>query len=214
MKVLVTGFDPFGGDKVNPAYEAVKKMPAEIAGAEIIKLEVPTVFGKSSQVVREAIKEHQPEIVICVGQAGGRSAVSFERVAINLAEARIPDNEGNQPFDTVLEEDGPAAYFTTLPIKAMTKNVHDHGLPAYISYTAGTFVCNDIMYRLLHVLHTEFPTIRGGFIHVPFSPDQVIDRPVGTASMSLDDIADSLTYAVEAAIENEHDISGNAGTTH
>lgn len=214
MKVLVTGFDPFGGDKVNPAYEAVKKMPAEISGAEIIKLEVPTVFGKSSQVVREAIKEHQPEIVICVGQAGGRSAVSFERVAINLAEARIPDNEGNQPFDTVLEEDGPAAYFTTLPIKAMTKNVHDHGLPAYISYTAGTFVCNDIMYRLLHVLHTEFPTIRGGFIHVPFSPDQVIDRPVGTASMSLDDIADSLTYAVEAAIENEHDISGNAGTTH
>ncbi|MDA3972914.1 pyroglutamyl-peptidase I [Enterococcus thailandicus] len=214
MKVLVTGFDPFGGDKVNPAYEAVKKMPAEIAGAEIIKLEVPTVFGKSSQVVREAIKEHQPEIVICVGQAGGRSAVSFERVAINLAEARIPDNEGNQPFDTALEEDGPAAYFTTLPIKAMTKNVQDHGLPAYISYTAGTFVCNDIMYRLLHVLHTEFPTIRGGFIHVPFSPDQVIERPVGTASMSLADIADSLTYAVEAAIENEQDISGNAGTTH
>lgn len=214
MKVLVTGFDPFGGDKVNPAYEAVKKMPAEIAGAEIIKLEVPTVFGKSSQVVREAIKEHQPEIVICVGQAGGRSAVSFERVAINLAEARIPDNEGNQPFDTALEEDGPAAYFTTLPIKAMTKNVHDHGLPAYISYTAGTFVCNDIMYRLLHVLHIEFPTIRGGFIHVPFSPDQVIERPVGTASMSLADIADSLTYAVEAAIENEQDISGNAGTTH
>lgn len=214
MKILVTGFDPFGGDKVNPAYEAVKKMPAEIAGAEIIKLEVPTVFGKSSQVVREAIKEHQPEIVICVGQAGGRSAVSFERVAINLAEARIPDNEGNQPFDTALEEDGPAAYFTTLPIKAMTKNVHDHGLPAYISYTAGTFVCNDIMYRLLHVLHTEFPTIRGGFIHVPFSPDQVIERPVGTASMSLADIADSLTYAVEAAIENEQDISGNAGTTH
>lgn len=214
MKVLVTGFDPFGGDKVNPAYEAVKKMPAEIAGAEIIKLEVPTVFGKSSQVVREAIKEHQPEIVICVGQAGGRSAVSFERVAINLAEARIPDNEGNQPFDTALEEDGPAAYFTTLPIKAMTKNVQDHGLPAYISYTAGTFVCNDIMYRLLHVLHTEFPTIRGGFIHVPFSPDQVIERPVGTASMSLSDIADSLTYAVEAAIENEQDISGNAGTTH
>lgn len=214
MKVLVTGFDPFGGDKVNPAYEAVKKMPAEIAGAEIIKLEVPTVFGKSSQVVREAIKEHQPEMVICVGQAGGRSAVSFERVAINLAEARIPDNEGNQPFDTALEEDGPAAYFTTLPIKAMTKNVQDHGLPAYISYTAGTFVCNDIMYRLLHVLHTEFPTIRGGFIHVPFSPDQVIERPVGTASMSLADIADSLTYAVEAAIENEQDISGNAGTTH
>lgn len=214
MKVLVTGFDPFGGDKVNPAYEAVKKMPSEIAGAEIIKLEVPTVFGKSGQVVKEAIQEHQPEIVICVGQAGGRSAISFERVAINLAEARIADNEDNQPFDTPLEADGPAAYFTSLPIKAMTKNVHEHGLPAYISYTAGTFVCNDIMYRLLHLIETEFPTIRGGFIHVPFSPDQVIDRPVGTPAMSLDDIAASLTYAVEAAVNNKEDISGNAGTTH
>lgn len=214
MKVLVTGFDPFGGDKVNPAYEAVKKMPDEIAGAQIIKVEVPTVFAKSSQVVEKAIEEHQPEIVICVGQAGGRSAVSFERVAINLAEARIADNEGNQPFDTALEPDGPAAYFTSLPIKVMTKNVHEHGLPAYISYTAGTFVCNDIMYRLLHLIETKFPTIRGGFIHVPFSPDQVIDRPVGTPSMSLDDIAASLTYAVEAAVTNDHDIAGNAGTTH
>ena len=181
MKVLVTGFDPFGGDKVNPAYEAVKKMPDEISGAEIIKVEVPTVFEKSSQVVKEA---------------------------------RIPDNEGNQPFDTALEENGPAAYFTSLPIKAMTKNVQDHGLPAYISYTAGTFVCNDIMYRLLHLIETQFPAIRGGFIHVPFSPDQVIDRPVGTPSMSLEDIASSLTYAVEAAVENKEDISGNAGTTH
>ena len=136
MKVLVTGFDPFGGDKVNPAYEAVKKMPDEIAGAKIIKVEVPTVFAKSGQVVEEAIKKHQPEIVICVGQAGGRSAVSFERVAINLAEARIEDNEGNQPFDTALEPDGPAAYFTLLPIKAMTKNVHDHGLPSlYFLYS-------------------------------------------------------------------------------
>ncbi|MEY8446255.1 pyroglutamyl-peptidase I [Enterococcus ratti] len=214
MKVLVTGFDPFGGDKVNPAYEAVKQMPDTIAGAEIVKLEVPTVFEKSSQVVKEAIQAYRPEIVICVGQAGGRSAVSFERIAINLAEARIEDNEGNQPFDTALEADGPAAYFTSLPIKAMTKNVRDHGLPAYISYTAGTFVCNDIMYRLLHLIKTQFPTIRGGFIHVPFSPDQVIDRPMGTPSMSLADIAASLTYAIEAAVMNKRDISGNAGTTH
>ncbi|MGG5359111.1 MULTISPECIES: pyroglutamyl-peptidase I [unclassified Enterococcus] len=214
MKVLVTGFDPFGGDKVNPAYEAVKKMPDEIAGAEIIKLEIPTVFGKSGAVLKEAIQQHQPEVVICVGQAGGRAAVSMERVAINLAEARIPDNEGNQPFDTALEEDGDTAYFTSLPIKAMVKNINDHGLPAYISYTAGTFVCNDIMYRLLYMIDKEFPTIRGGFIHVPFSPDQVIDRPVGTPAMSLEDIAASLTYAVEAAVENEQDIKGNAGTTH
>ncbi|NWL86708.1 MULTISPECIES: pyroglutamyl-peptidase I [unclassified Paenibacillus] len=214
MKVLVTGFDPFGGDKVNPAYEAVKRIPELLAGAEIIKLEVPTVFRESGEVLKQAIKKHRPEIVICVGQAGGRAAVSLERVAINLAEARIPDNKGNQPFDTKLEEDGETAYFTSLPIKAMCRRIQEHGLPAYISYTAGTFVCNDIMYRLLYMIDREFPEIRGGFIHVPFSPDQVITRPVGTPSMSLSDIAQSLTYAVEAAVETTEDISGNAGTTH
>ncbi len=121
MKVLVTGFDPFGGDKVNPAYEAVKKCQMKSAVLKSSKWKYRPYSKKSSQVVKEAIQQHQPDVVICVGQAGGRSAVSFERVAINLAEARIPDNEGNQPFDTALEENGPAAYFTSLPIKAMTK---------------------------------------------------------------------------------------------
>ncbi len=214
MKVLVTGFDPFGGDKVNPAYEAVKKMPDEISGAEIIKVEVPTVFEKSSQVVE---RSHPTAPTRCrdLCWTSWWTFSCFIRTCSNQSSrSRIPDNEGNQPFDTALEEDGPAAYFTSLPIKAMTKNVQEHGLPAYISYTAGTFVCNDIMYRLLHLIETKFPTIRGGFIHVPFSPDQVIDRPVGTPSMSLEDIASSLTYAVEAAVTNDQDISGNAGTTH
>ncbi|MBM7687692.1 pyroglutamyl-peptidase I [Enterococcus ureilyticus] len=214
MKVLVTGFDPFGGDSVNPAYEAVKMIPDEVAGAKIIKLEIPTVFKESGEVLEVAIKEHQPDIVICVGQAGGRSAVSFERVAINLAEARIPDNKGNQPIGAKLEEDGQTAYFTTLPIKAMMKNVQNHGLPAYISYTAGTFVCNDIMYRLLYMIDKEFPKIKGGFIHVPFEPTQVIDRPVGTPSMPIQTIADSLLYAIEAAVITKEDIEENTGTTH
>lgn len=214
MKVLVTGFDPFGGDSINPAYEAVKMIPNEVAGAQVIKLEIPTVFKESGEVVEAAIREHNPDIVICVGQAGGRSAISFERVAINLAEARIPDNKGNQPIGTKLEEDGETAYFTTLPIKAMMKNVQKHGLPAYISYTAGTFVCNDIMYRLLYMIDKEFSDVKGGFIHVPFEPTQVIDRPVGTASMPIQTIADSLIYAIEAAVTTEVDIEENTGTTH
>lgn len=214
MRVLVTGFDPFDTDTINPAYEAVKLLPSEIAGAEIIKLEIPTVFEESGKVLRSAIGKYQPEIVVCVGQAGGRAAVSMERVAINLAEARIPDNKGNQPLGVKLEETGANAYFTLLPIKAMVKNIQQHGLPAYISYTAGTFVCNEIMYRLLHIINTEFQQIRGGFIHVPFIPEQVINRPVDTPSMSLQDIADSLKYAIEAAVENKDDIDFNAGTTH
>lgn len=214
MKVLVTGFDPFGGDEINPAYEAVKLIPEEVAGAKIIKLEIPTVFAESGIVLKEAMKKEQPDIVICVGQAGGRSAISLERVAINLAEARIPDNKGNQPIGVKLEEDGETAYFTSLPIKAMMKNIQEHGLPAYISYTAGTFVCNDIMYRLLYTIEREFPKIKGGFIHVPFEPTQVITRPVGTASMPVQTIADSLTYAIEAAVKTDVDIEENTGITH
>lgn len=184
MKVVVTGFDPFGGEAINPAFEAVKKLPAEIAGAEIIKVEVPTVFGTSG-----------------------------EKVAINLAEARIPDNAGQQPSDVPLVEDGATAYFTNLPIKAMVKNCHDHQLPAAISYTAGTFVCNDIMYHLLHLINTKYPTIRGGFIHVPFLPEQTIDKPT-FASMSLEAITDSLFYMIEAAVKTQEDIQLQGGTTH
>ena len=132
MKILVTGFDPFGGETVNPAYEAVKLLPDTIAGAEIIKLEIPTVFSKSGPAVEAGIQAHNPDVVINVGQAGGRACVTIERVGINLAEARIPDNAGEQPIDEPLQPDGPSAYFTTLPIKAMVKNVRDHGLPCHI----------------------------------------------------------------------------------
>jgi pyroglutamyl-peptidase len=214
MKVLVTGFDPFGGDKINPAYEAVKRLPDTILGATIVKREVPTVFGKSSQVLEALLTAEQPDVVICVGQAGGRYAVSFERVAINLVEARIPDNEGNQPMDEPVEADGDSAYFTTLPIKAMVKEVHEAGLPGYVSYTAGTYVCNYLMYSLMYLINKKFPTIKGGFIHVPFIPEQVVDRPVTTPSMELEAIVTSLEKAIEAAISNEKDIQVNVGTTH
>lgn len=214
MKVLVTGFDPFGGETVNPAFEAVKLLPDMIADAEIVKLEIPTVFSKSGPAVEAGIKEHQPDVVINVGQAGGRSCVTIERVAINLAEARIPDNDGEQPMDEPLQAEGAPAYFATIPVKAMVQNVRDHKLPCHISYTAGTYVCNCVMYHVLHMAATQYPNIRAGFIHVPYATEQAVDKPIGTPFMSLEQIAKSLEYAIEAAVSNVEDINIAAGETH
>ncbi|MDO4265583.1 MAG: pyroglutamyl-peptidase I [Eubacteriales bacterium] len=213
-RILVTGFDPFGGESVNPAFEAVKLLPDTIAGAEIIKLEIPTVFSKSGPAVEAAIKEHQPDMVLNVGQAGGRSCVSIEKVAINLADARIPDNAGEQPVDEALQADGETAYFTTLPIKAMMQNVREHGLPCVISYTAGTYVCNCIMYNVLYMCAKRYPNIRAGFIHVPYASEQVVTKPNGTPFMPLDAIAKSLEYAIEAMVRNTEDVKVQAGETH
>lgn len=212
MKILVTGFDPFGGEEVNPAYEAVKLLPDKIAGSDIIKVEIPTVFSKSTIVTEEAIKEHKPDIVLNVGQAGGRSSITVEKVAINLAEARIPDNEGEQPLDEKLREDGETAYFATIPVKAMVKNIRDHGIPANISYTAGTYVCNSIMYNVLYMTSKKYTNIRAGFIHVPFATEQVADKPEGVPSMSVETIAKAIEYAIEAIIKNEEDHHEPMGT--
>ncbi|WP_066715814.1 pyroglutamyl-peptidase I [Clostridium sp. Marseille-P299] len=212
MKVLITGFDPFGGEKLNPAFEAVKKLPDTVAGAEVIKLEIPTVFTKSGEAVEKAMKEHKPDVVICVGQAGGRSSITIEKVAINLAEARIKDNEGNQPIDAVLHEDGENAYFTTLPCKAVVRELRENKIPAHISYTAGTFVCNDVMYHVLYLIHKKYQNVRGGFIHVPYALEQVLDKPQGTSAMSLETISKGLELAIKATIEKDKDISLIDGT--
>jgi pyroglutamyl-peptidase len=214
MKVLVTGFDPFYGEKVNPAYEAVKLLPDTIKGAEIIKLEIPTVFSKSGPAVEAGIKENEPDIVINVGQAGGRSCVTVERVAINLIEATIPDNEDEQPMDVPVQEDGEPAYFATIPVKAVIQNVRDHGIPCSMSYSAGTYVCNNVMYNTLYMASTKYKNIKAGFIHVPYSDDQVVDKTYGTPSMTLTTIAKALEYAIEAVIENKEDIEMATGTTH
>ena len=214
MKVLVTGFDPFGGEAVNPAFEAVKMLPDEIAGAEIIKLEIPTVFSKCGPAVEAGIQKYEPDVVINVGQAGGRSCVTIEQVAVNLAEARIPDNDGEQPSDEPVQKDGAPAYYATIPVKAIVKNIRDHGIPCHISYTAGTYVCNCIMYNVLHMAATKYSNIRAGFIHVPFAAQQAVEKPNGTPFMSLEMIADSLKYAIEAAVKNEEDIAGIMGETH
>lgn len=201
MRILITGFDPFGNETINPAYEAVKLLPDRISGAEIVKVEIPTVFGKCDGVVREAILAHKPHVVLSIGQAGGRFDISVELVAVNIADGRIPDNEGNQPVDQTIRDRGENAYFATLPVKAMVDRIRAKGIPASVSYTAGSYVCNYIMYCVLHMAATEFPGLRAGFIHVPFMPSQAIGKPASTPTMSIETTAAAIEAAVEAIVE-------------
>lgn len=161
-----------------------------------------------------AIKEHNPDVVIDVGQAGGRACVTVEKVGINLADARIPDNAGEQPSDEPLQADGPTAYFATIPVKAMVQNVREHGLPCHVSFTAGTYVCNCVMYNVLHLCATKYPNIRAGFIHVPFECEQVVGKASTMASMPLETIAKSLEYCIEAVVTNKEEVKEAMGTTH
>ena len=209
-KVLITGFDPFGGESINPAIEAVKLLPDEIDGAKIVKLEIPTVFNKSISKLEEALEQEKPDIAICVGQAGGRYDITVERVAINVDDARIADNEGNQPIDNAIFEDGENGYFSNLPIKAMVKKIRDNNVPASVSNSAGTFVCNHIMYGLLYHINKNYNNVKGGFIHIPFLPEQVVDKR-NTPSMSLEDIVKGLTCAIKGALENDSDIKEIGG---
>lgn len=213
MKLLLTAFDPFGGETVNPALEAVRLVRPRIGEVEVIKLEVPTVFRKSLSVTAEAIRREQPDAVLCIGQAGGRFELTPERVAINMDDARIPDNEGNQPMDTPIEPDGEAAYFSTLPVKAMVAGIRAAGVPASLSNTAGTFVCNHLMYGVLHLLAREYPQIRGGFLHVPFVTAQVANR-VGVPSMGLPEIVRGIEAAIAVIGTVETDLQTPEGKTH
>ena len=215
MKILVTAFEPFGGEKITPALEAVKLLEENIVGAEIVKLEIPTVFHKSAEVMRDKALEIKPDMILCVGQAGGRFAMTPERVAINQDDARIEDNEGNQPIDVEIQADGAPAYFATLPIKAMVEKMKAAGVPATVSNSAGTFVCNHIMYHALYLAEKELGGIQAGFIHVPFIPEQVVDRPDKPA-MSLADMVKGLTAAIEAMVEfhDKEDLKLVGGATH
>ena len=197
-------------ESINPALEAVKALPDTIAGAEIIKLEIPTVFRKSLEKIEENIIKHSPDIVISIGQAGGRFGVTPERVAINIDDARIEDNEKNQPIDITIFEDGETAYFTNLPIKAMVKEMQDGGIPASVSNTAGTFVCNHVMYGIMYMIDKKYPNIKGGFIHVPYIPSQVVTKP-NMPSMSASDITKGLELSIKAAVENKEDVKAVGG---
>ena len=214
MKLLLTAFDPFGGSDVNPALEAVRLVADRIGGVEIVKLEVPTVFGKSVDTVVAEMARVRPDAVLCIGQAGGRYDLTPERVAINLDDARIPDNEGRQPVDMPIFEDGAPAYFSSLPIKAMVAEIREAGLPASVSNTAGTFVCNHLMYGVLYHISRHFPGVRGGFMHVPFVPSQTVSLPGPAPSMCERDIARGIEAAIRAIAENETDIAAAEGKTH
>ena len=215
MKILVTGFDPFGGERINPAWEAVSRLASEIAGAEVRTLQIPTVFGASATKLTAEIDQFQPDAVICVGQAGGRFGITPERVAINVDDARIPDNQGQQPIDVVIQTDGAPAYFATLPVKAMVAKMQAAGIPSSVSNTAGTFVCNHIMYQALYHVAKYHPQTVAGFIHVPYIPTQVADKP-NLASMGLDDIVKGLTLCIEAVVEfdGKADLQTVGGETH
>ena len=213
MKLLLTAFEPFGGDTVNPAQEAVAQVADRIGDAEIVKLSVPVVFGKSVAVVREAMARVQPDVVLCIGQAGGRFGLTPERVAINIDDARIPDNEGNQPLDQPIFADGDPAYFTGLPVKAMVAAIREAGVPASLSYTAGTYVCNHLMYGVLYHIAKEWPAMKGGFMHVPFLHEQIMARP-NTPSLSKADIVKGIEAAIRAIVENAEDVHHAMGQTH
>ena len=213
MKILVTGFDPFGGDTVNPALELIKKLPEEIDGCEIITLEIPTVFHKSIQKIQQAIEMHKPDAVLSIGQAGGRVDLTVERVGINCDDARIPDNEGNSPVDAKIFEDGDDAYLLTLPIKAMVKEIQAAGVPASVSNTAGTFVCNHVAYGVAYLAKKYYPHMKTGFMHIPYLPYQVADKG-GMASMSLDTLLTGTVAALKAIINNEKDIQMAYGAEH
>ena len=201
MKILVTGFDPFGGEKINPSIEAVKRLPEEICGARIIREEIPTCRVRGMERMNELIARHNPDIIVSVGQAGGRASITVERVGINVDDYGIPDNDGDQPQDEPIVENGPAAYFTTLPIKKMVQTMRENGIPAAVSNTAGTFVCNHVIYETGHLIETKYPGKKFGFIHIPYLPEQVVEK-VSVPSMPLEVIVKGLNLALKAIVED------------
>lgn len=214
-RVLITGFAPFDGERVNPSWQAASLVAAEPpAGLTVTATELPCVFGASLDILRDAVRSQAPDLVLCLGQAGGRPGVTVERVGLNLDDARIPDNAGQQPIDEPVVPDGPAAYFSTLPVKACVAAMREAGVPAAVSHTAGTFVCNHVAYGLGHLIATEFPHVRGGFVHVPWAPEQV---PDGTApSLPPATVAHGLRALLAAAARTPaaQDLKVTEGATH
>jgi pyroglutamyl-peptidase len=211
--VLVTGFEPFGGETLNPSWEVVKQLEGvTIENCRVVTRQLPCVFGESLTVLKSAIDEKQPSVILAIGQAGGRVDITVERVAINVDDARIPDNRGQQPVDVEIVPGGPAAWFSSLPIKAMVSALREAGVPASVSQTAGTFVCNHVMYGLLHKIGA-LTEVRGGFIHIPYLPEQAAAH-AGAPSMAAQTVKRGLEVAIAVAIRQQADIKITGGATH
>ena len=209
MKIIVTGFDPFGGETINPSIECVKALP-EIEGVELIRLELPTVFKESAKRLNEVINDVKPDAVLSVGQAGGRTGITMERIAINVDDARIPDNISQQPIDETIQTEGEPAYFSTLPIKRIVKAIREAGISAEVSNSAGTFVCNHIMYQSLFAATKAEKPFKAGFMHIPFIPEQTTDKP----SLPLEESTKALQIAIETIRDyiNDEDLKVQEGT--
>lgn len=211
--MLLTGFEPFDGEVTNPSWSAVRQVAEQPPpGVEVVTRELPCVFGAALDVLRDAVAASEPDVVLCVGQAGGRPDVTVERTAVNVDDARIPDNAGAQPIDEPIVPGGPVAYFAALPIKACVAAARAAGVPASVSQTAGTFVCNHVFYGLMHLIATERPALRGGFVHVPYAPEQapgphVPHLPVASSAAALRAIA-------ATALRGGPDLRAVGGATH
>jgi len=203
MKILITGFEPFDGQSINPSLEILKSLKDVYHDVSILKLDVPTVFNQSIEKVCLAIDSWIPDVVIMLGQAGGRKEISIERVSINIDDASIPDNRGIKPLDSIIREDGEPAYFSSLPIKKLVNALRENNIPAGISNSAGTYVCNHLMYGVLHHIHMKNLNIKAGFIHVPFTHEQVLNKEV--FSMSLDDLVRGIECVIKVISEVEHE---------
>lgn len=226
MKILLTGFEPFGGDKVNPSQLLIEWV-AKVTQDETFVLEneegrvqiatvlLPTEFFGAKQVLTAILQDEQPDVVISLGQAGGHSSIAVERVALNLQDARIPDNEGYQPIDQVIELKGETAYMATLPVKRMVNALKQAGIPSHISYSAGTYVCNHVMYYVLHQAMTHYPNMKAGFVHIPYTPEQVVDK-IGVASMSFSTMQAAIKCLLKTVVEffEQEDIHEVGGMLH
>ena len=216
-RVLITGFEPFGGESINPSWLAVSRLEGEvIADATVIARQLPCVFGDAMEALRREIDAHEPALVICTGQAGGRDGFSIERVAIDVDDASIPDNAGKQPIDEPIVRGGPVGYWSTLPIKAVVAALREAGLPAHVSQTAGTFVCNHVFYGLMRVLEgrrTSDAPVRGGFVHVPYLPEQA-ERHANAPSLALHDLVRGLRLVIATSLATSTDARLIGGATH
>lgn len=210
-KVLITGFEPFGGEKINPTVEIINQLPKKILDYEVVTKILPTVFEKSKKELEQVIDFHEPEILISLGQAGGRSSVTVEKVAINLNDARIQDNEGQKPHDTPVVVEGPDAFFSTLPVKSIVKAIQEKGIPASVSYSAGTYVCNHVMYAGLYKSQSSMFLKKAGFIHIPYVLEQCVDKS-NMPSMSYDTLVLAIITSIEQSIIMEKDLTFASGT--
>ena len=208
--VLVTGFEPFGGEKSNPSWDVCQRLPAEISGLRVERCLIPCEFRLAIEVAAEAIERLHPSLVVCLGQAGGRARIGVERVAINIDDARIADNAGAQPIDELVAANGPPAYFASLPVKAMAAAIRAAGVPAEVSNSAGTFVCTHLMYGVLHYLAASGSRARAGFIHVPYSEQQALEKH-DVPAMAVETMVKGITAAIAAAHEHRHDIRAADG---